>query len=102
MVPDNQQRYAVNIHREVKKFLKTHPDLDQVWSQIENQILQSPRSGPNIDHLRGDWYCSYRWRSGPYRIKYEVHDIDAEIHFYDAGTRGDVYKGRRGTQRRRQ
>ena len=63
-------------------------------------VMQSPHRGPRIDHLKGAWFCNYRWREGIYRFKYEVLD-DVEIHFYDANTRGDAYKRGRGTGRRR-
>ena len=89
------------LHRAVRKFLRTHPDLDDKWYEIVDQIRQSPRLGAHIDHLKAPWLCSYRWDEGSYRIKYDVDDKDEEIYFYDANSRGDVYKGRRGADRRR-
>ena len=91
----------MRIHRSVSRFLRAHPDLNRKWDEILSQIQSSPRLGPHIDHLKGPWHCSYRWDEGSYRIKYDVEDSDAEIHFYDANSRGDVYKGRRGAGRRR-
>ena len=93
--------YQVRIHRAVRRFLRSHRDLEDKWAEIVDQVLSSPRLGPHIDHLKSPWFCSYRWDEGSYRIKYDVHDDDNEIHFYDANSRGDVYKGRRGADRRR-
>ena len=85
----------------VRRFLRVHPDLEIKWGGIVGQIQRSPRIGPHIDHLKGPWFCSYRWDEGSYRIKYDVDDEGEEIHFYDANSRGDVYKGRGGASRRR-
>ena len=101
MVSDFTPNYTVDIHRAVKRFLNKHPDLNEKWHQIVDQIQQSPRKGSRIDHLKGTWFCSYRWDEGSYRIKYDVNDSVAEIHFYDANNRGDVYKGGLGAGRRR-
>ena len=78
-----------------------HPDLHDRWEVILSQIRSHPRLGPRIDHLKGELHCSYRWKEGNYRIKYEVLDAESEIHFYDANNRGDVYRGRGGAGRRR-
>ena len=93
--------YTVRLHRSVRRFLRSHPDLEAKWDGIVTQIQSSPRIGSHIDHLKGIWLCSYRWDEGAYRIKYEVIDADSEIHFYDANNRGDVYRGRGGARRRR-
>lgn len=92
--------YRVTVHPEVKRYLRRHQGLKAKWNEIVVEILQSPERGPHIDHLKGDWHCSYRWKEGTYRIKYEVLEEFEEIHFYDAGTRGDIYKRGRGAGRR--
>ena len=97
---DPRQTYAVRLHRAVAKFLRTHHDLNNRWDGIVEQIKQNPRRVAHIDHLKGDWHCSYRWDEGSYRIKYDVNEDDIEIYFYDANNRGDVYKGLRGSSRR--
>lgn len=93
--------YEITVHRTVRRFLRNHRDLGNKWDDIVRQILLSPRQGSHIDHLKGIWFCSYRWDEGSYRIKYEVLDADSEIHFYDANNRGDVYRGGGGANRRR-
>ena len=93
--------YSVTVHRAVRRFLRNHPDLEHKWDEIVHQIQTSPRQGPHIDHLKGIWFCSYRWDEGAYRIKYEVLDAESVVHFYDANNRGDVYRGRGGANRRR-
>lgn len=93
--------YEITVHRAVRRFLRNHPDLDRKWDEIVGLISSGPRQGPHIDHLKGIWFCSYRWDEGSYRIKYEVLDAESEIHFYDANNRGDVYRGGGGAGRRR-
>ena len=101
MASDSTPNYGVALHRAVSRFLRNHPHLNQKWDDIVGHIQRTPRLGPHIDHLKNPWHCSYRWDEGSYRIKYDVDDDDAEIYFYDANNRGDVYKGRRGADRRR-
>lgn len=92
--------YKVSLHRAVRKFLRNHPDLAEKWEGIVSQIQTSPRTGAHIDHLKGEWLCSYRWDEGSYRVKYEVDDKNVELYFYDANNRGDAYKKRSGASRR--
>ena len=96
-----EEPFEVEIHRTVRRFLNRHPDLDSKWEEIVEQVKNNPRLGQHIDHLKGDWHCSFRWDEGTYRIKYQVMDDQGAIHFYDANTRGDVYKKSKGTRRRR-
>ena len=93
--------YEIEVHRAVRRFLRNHPDLDGKWQEIVDQIASNPRHGPHIDHLKGVWFCSYRWDEGSYRIKYEVIAAESVIHFYDVNNRGDVYRGGGGARRRR-
>ena len=93
--------YLITVHREVRRFLQSYPDLPNRWEAIVNQIQQNPCIGNHIGHLKGAWHCSYRWDEGSYRIKYEVFDQDSELYFYDSNNRGDVYRGRSGAGRRR-
>ena len=99
--PSPEPLYEVDVHRMVTRFLRRHPDLRAKWETIVDQVRSNPRLGPHIDHLNGDWRCSYRWDEGTYRIKYEVLEENSEIHFYDANTRGDAYKRSGRTQRLR-
>ena len=98
--PEPEPPYEVDVHRAVQKFLNKHPELREKWDVIVAQVLDSPRFGTHIDHLKGGWMCSYRWNEGTYRIKYEVLDDRGKIHFYDANTRGDAYKRQTGANRR--
>ena len=93
--------YDVEVHKSVRRFLNRHPDLKNKWDGIVEQIKSNPRLGQHIDHLKGGWLCSYRWDEGTYRIKYEVRDVQSQLHFYDANTRGDAYKKSGGTRRLR-
>jgi mRNA-degrading endonuclease RelE of RelBE toxin-antitoxin system len=97
----SNSEYNVNLHNAVRRFLRRHSDLNQKWDGIVDRIKQSPKLGPHIDHLKGDWFCSYRWDEGSYRIKYDVHEEDEVIFVYDANNRGDAYKRRQGSGRRR-
>ena len=99
--PGSKPEYNVSLHNSVRRFLRRHSDLNRKWDGIVERIKQSPKLGSHIDHLKGDWFCSYRWDEGSYRIKYDVHEEEEEIFFYDANNRGDAYKRRRGAARRR-
>ena len=101
MVSSSGPEYTVRVHRAVQRFLSNHPDLAERWPYIMEQISGNPRSSSRVDHLKNPWHCSYRWREGSYRIKYDVDDDRREIRIYDANNRGDVYQGRRGQTRRR-
>lgn len=98
--------YTPKLHRQVRKFLSTHHEFAVLWEGttevpgIEVAICKSPKRGPRIDHLKGVWHCNYRWSQGDFRVKYEVLDKSRVVHFYDAVSRGDVYKGKRGATRR--
>ena len=99
--PEPEPPYEVEVHRAVRRFLNRHPELKGKWDAIVAQVLDSPKLGSHVDHLEGEWHCSYRWNEGTYRIKYQVRDDHGEIYFYDANTRGDVYKRGGGARRLR-
>ena len=100
-LPEPGTPFQVTVHRAVNRFLNKHPDLKGKWDGIVAQVKQIPRLGRHIDHLKGAWFCSYRWDEGNYHIKYDVDDDRGSTHFYDADNRGDVYQGRGGARMRR-
>ena len=86
------RQYEVELHRTVRRFLRSHRDLASDWDEIRRQISVSPRQGGRITHLKARWHCNYRWRQGTYRLLYEVIDDENVIHVFHANTRGDVYR----------
>lgn len=88
----NREPYDVVCHRVVERFLRNHHDLASSWDSIRHRISMSPRRGGSINHLKGAWHCSYRWRQGTYRLLYEVIDDENLVHVYHVNTRGDVYR----------
>ena len=88
----SRRRYEVELHRNVTRFFRRHQELAATWDRISIRISESPRQGAHINHLKGRWHCSYRWRQGDYRLMYEVIDDENIVHVFHAGTRGDVYR----------
>ena len=88
----SRRRYDVELHRNVTRFFRRHQELAATWDSISSRISESPRQGAHINHLKGRWHCSYRWRQGDYPLIYEVIDDENVVHVFHAGTRGDVYR----------
>ena len=83
--------YAVTLHKQVEKFLRKHPDLREKWSDIEKTLVYRPLVGPQITHLKGELFCSRRWRVDPYRVLYDVDEDGHVVFVFRADTRGDIY-----------
>ena len=91
-MPDSSDGYEVNIGNRARKFIRRHPDLKAQW---DNEILQSlvarPLLGPRITHMKGNLHCSRRWKTGTFRILYDVYNDDRFVDVFDADIRGDIY-----------
>jgi mRNA interferase RelE/StbE len=85
-------KYKIETSKLVKKFLQKHPEIiSKYFSAIE--LLQYNPNTPDLDikKLQGEKY-SYRLRIGKYRFLYEIKEEKILIYFFDAGSRGDIYK----------
>ena len=88
--------YNIEYHKDVIKFFKKHKGdkkLRERFSKAINNIRHSPRTTElcDIKKMQG-LENDYRLRIGKYRFIYEVKESDIIIYFYDANTRGDIYK----------
>ena len=91
MSNQDQHQYEVQVHNRVTRFLRSRRELASNWEEILNRISLSPKRGGKISHLKGKFFCNYRWRQGTYRFIYQVKDEENLVHVYQAGTRGSVY-----------
>lgn len=89
---DSEPSVKINLHREVKKFLKTLPA--ELIKKIETAFLEirkNPIQGKNIIKLTGR-KNQYRYRLGNYRIVYESELEPTEIFILEIATRENSYK----------
>lgn len=86
--------YKILFERRVQKFLEKQKG-QKIISQLETSLhilATSPyENNLDISILAGTQNC-YRLRIGKYRFLYEIIEEKIIITFYDAGSRGDIYK----------
>lgn len=85
--------YKLKLSKEVDKFLDKHRD---IWKRLDEKMLQI-RENPHhpiwVDVKPYTGYPNnYRLRIGKYRFLYEVIDDQVLVYFYDADSRGDIYR----------
>ncbi len=84
--------YRLQYHKDVRKFLKTHRDINQRAINAFEQIAQNPyQNALDISKLQGETN-KYRLRLGKYRFLYEIIEAQILIYAYKADSRGGVYK----------
>jgi mRNA interferase RelE/StbE len=85
--------YQLKLSKEVDKFLDKHRD---IWKRLDEkmpQIQENPHHPVWVDIKPYIWYPNnYRLRIGKYRFLYEVIDDEILVYFYDADSRGDIYR----------
>ena len=85
-------QYKIEISKKVEKFLEKHPDiLSRYFFAIEILKNDPLPSQLDIKKLKGE-NSKYRIRIGKYRFLYEVKEHSILIFFFNAGSRGDIYK----------
>ena len=78
--------------KSVTKFLSKHEDIARVFYQ-KIKILHENIYTQQLDINALTWQKNhYRIRIWKYRFLYEINDKEILIYFYDADTRGDIYK----------
>ncbi|MDA9129093.1 type II toxin-antitoxin system RelE/ParE family toxin [Candidatus Gracilibacteria bacterium] len=86
--------YIVKLKKPVIKFIEKHQGqkiVDEFLICIE-KIQENPnRNDIDIVKLQG-YDFRYRLRIGKFRFLYRVSENIITITFYDAGSRGDIYK----------
>ncbi len=84
--------YQVKYHKDVLKFFVIHPDIELRFFE-KLQILKYNPLDNRLDTKPLKWSKDkYRLRIGKYRFLYEIKEQKILIYFYDADSRGDVYK----------
>ncbi len=84
--------YALQLHKNVRKFLRKHPENRAKIVSCLEQIAQNPYRN-NLDIAKLDGYeHHYRLRVGKYRLLYEIIESQILIYAYDIDSRGDIYK----------
>ena len=85
--------YKSETSKEVKKFLAKHPEIISRYVEKVEKIEKNPHRPEWVDakpYIWHEWH--YRMRIGKYRFLYEVIDDIILVYFYDADSRGDIYK----------
>ena len=83
--------FEVQFKKSVAKDLKALPKADQkrVVEQIEKVLAKDPYLGKA---LSGEFKGLYRWRTGRFRVIYEIHKDVLIILVLKIGHRKDVYR----------
>lgn len=85
-------KYYFALHKDVKKFLAKHDDITRIFYRKLQVIASNPfQNTLDIKSLTGKKH-HYRLRIGKYRFLYEVREQEILIYFYDADSRGDIYR----------
>ncbi len=84
--------YTVKLHKDVDKFLTSHPDVKKRFLE-KTYILSFDPFASQLDIKKMQWLRDdlYRLRIGKYRFVYEVIDDELVIYFVIADSRGGVY-----------
>lgn len=84
--------YTVKLHKDVDKFLISHPDIKKRFLE-KAYILSFDPFASQLDIKKMQWLRDtlYRLRIWKYRFVYEVIDDELVIYFVLADSRGGVY-----------
>ena len=84
--------YKIAFSKSVRKFLVKHKDVAKLFYRILKELTEDPiRCRLDISPVKGKkWH--YRLRIWKYRFLYEVRNKEVLIYFYEADSRGDIYK----------
>ena len=77
------QRLDPSVRLPIQKKLETYVYL---------QLHQKPHAGPNIKKLRGWGPETWRYRIGPWRFFYEIHDEERMVYLLTLTHRRDAYR----------
>jgi mRNA interferase RelE/StbE len=83
--------FKVHFKKSVEKDLKTLPKADQrkILEQIGKVLAKDPYLGKA---LSGEFKGLYRWRTGQFRVIYEIQKVVLIILILKIGHRKDVYR----------
>ena len=84
--------YTIFLSKTVEKFLEKHPEIVELFEENIALIAENPKnSGADVKKLIST-PADYRMRIGKYRFLYRVIEQKIVVYFFDAGSRGDIYK----------
>ena len=84
--------YTILLAKPVQKFLDKHPEMIVHFDDALSFIQSDPRN-PWVDVKKLLWTSSdFRLRIGKYRFLYRIIEEKIVVYFFDAGSRGDIYK----------
>ena len=86
--------YKVVLSKSVSKFILKHPDLNKKLIASLELLAQNPRDVSKVDCKPLKWWswAQRRLRVWKYRFFYAIDDWVLQVYFYDAWSRGNVYK----------
>lgn len=85
-------RYRVEYNSVVKKFLQKHLIVADIFIEKMKILKTWSTVGLDIDRLSWKWKNHFRLRIWKYRFLYEIIEDRILIYFYEAKSRGEVYK----------
>ena len=84
--------YTIFLSKSVEKFLDKHPEIVEAFDESASLIALNPKNSW-VDVKKMIWSTDlYRLRIGKYRFLYRIIEEKIVIYFFDAGSRGDIYK----------
>lgn len=84
--------YKVIIDKEVRKSLKKLPKHEQIRIIQKIDTLSKDPRPSGIKALQGNWHGFYRFRSGDYRVIYNIEDNILTVCVVKIAHRGQVYE----------
>ena len=87
------KQYIIKIHKRVEKFIALHPEMRK-WFFESLHIIEKDPINNTLDIKPLSWipWKQYRLRISKYRFLFEIIEDEVLIYFYDAGSRGGIYR----------
>ena len=87
-----KKAYKIKTSKKVDKFLEKHQKITKRFFEKLIILSKNPYEN-NLDIIPYEWKKNhFRFRIWKYRFLYEIINDEILIYFYDADTRGDIYK----------
>jgi mRNA interferase RelE/StbE len=85
-------QYTIKLHKNVDKFLLSHPDVKKRFLEKAYVLSFDPLNGA-LDIKKMQWLRDdlYRLRVWKYRFIYEIIEHELVVYFVVADSRGGVY-----------
>lgn len=87
------KKYNIQLNKTVQKFLKKADKWVVLSFRVKLEIMQYNPLDTSLDIKPYKWFpWHYRLRVGKYRFIFEIVEQEIIIYFYDADSKGDIYK----------